>query len=70
MKYTLITVAVLILGGAIYWLGSSVGLFGGGAPSNPPTKDELERMEEIEESSSQIAPDAEEGVGVRPVGST
>ncbi len=38
-------------------------------PQNPPTKEELQRMEEIEESSSKIAPDAVAGAGVRPVGS-
>jgi hypothetical protein len=37
--------------------------------SNPPTAEELQRMREIEESSSKIAPDAVPGAGVRPVGS-
>ena len=36
--------------------------------SNPPTAEELKRIEEIEESRSQRDPDAKTGVGVRPVG--
>jgi uncharacterized protein YxeA len=35
---------------------------------NPPTAEELKRMEEIEKTSSQIAPDAVAGAGVRPKG--
>ena len=37
-------------------------------PTNLPTADERERMREIEESSSQIAPNAKKGVGVVPPG--
>lgn len=63
--WILVAVAILFLG---YWFVVRPNLMDRG-PSKPPTAEELQRMREIEESSSQIAPNAVPGAGVRPVGS-
>ncbi len=63
--YTLIFIGIL---GAFYWYVIKPRLQDTG-PTNLPTAEELQRIEEIEKSSSQIAPNAVPGAGVRPVGS-
>jgi len=68
MKYVFVVIFFLFLGGGAYWFfymqdsDNSV-------PSNLPTAEEIERMNAVEDSSSQIAPNAVTGVGVRPKGS-
>jgi hypothetical protein len=63
-RYLGIAILLLLVAG-IAWYAMSAGWFSGPViPSNPPTAEELERIEEIKESSSQIAPDAKPGAGV------
>jgi len=70
MKYFLLGVGIAGLLGLGYWAVTQSGWFDGSAvPSNLPTAEERKRMQEIEISSSQIAPNAKAGAGVRPVGS-
>lgn len=68
MKKILIAIVLLLLIGAGYWFIVRPNL-GAKGPNNLPTADELRRIEAIEQSSSQIAPNAVPGAGVRPVGS-
>jgi len=70
MKYFFLGVGIAILLGAGYWVAMKSGWFDDNAiPSNLPTAEDRERMRAIETSSSQIAPNAKAGAGVRPVGS-
>jgi len=70
MKYFLLGVGIAGLLGFGYWVVVQSGWFDSSTvPSNLPTADERKRMQEIETSSSQIAPNAKAGAGVRPVGS-
>jgi len=71
MKYFLLGVGIAgLLGFGGYWAVTQSGWFDSSAvPSNLPTAEERKRMQEIETSSSQIAPNAKAGAGVRPVGS-
>lgn len=66
-KILILSILVLLLGMA-YWFIVRPYLNTSG-PDNLPTAEELKRIEEIERSSSQIAPNAVPGAGVRPVGS-
>jgi len=71
MKAIVNTVLVLlVLGAGVWWYGARAGWFVNHSPTNPPTAEELERIEEIERSSSQIAPNAKPGAGVLPSGGT
>jgi hypothetical protein len=67
-RKTLLSIVLVLLLGAGYWFIIRPNLSKGG-PDNLPTAEELRRIEAIEQSSSQIAPDAVPGAGVRPVGS-
>jgi len=69
MKKTLTILTFVVLLCAGYWFFIKPILFGQNVPTNPPTAEEVERMKEIERSSSQLAPNAVPGAGVRPVGS-
>jgi hypothetical protein len=69
MKIVITVLVLIALGGAVYWYGAGAGWFVGDGVTRPPTADELERMRAVEESSSQVAPDAKAGIGVVPVGS-
>lgn len=70
MKYLLTIIIIAILLGGGYWYGARTGWFEDTSPTNLPTAEEIERMEEIEDSSSTIAPNATPGTSVRPRGST
>jgi flagellar basal body-associated protein FliL len=68
MKRIIVVLVVLVLlGGVWYFFFFDRGDTG---PSNLPTQEDIQRMEEIEASSAQIAPNAVPGAGVRPKGST
>ncbi len=69
MNKLIIFVLVVLLLGALYWYGSRSGWFVDTSPTNLPTQEELQRINEIDQSSSQIAPDARAGAGVVPPGS-
>lgn len=69
MKYILSAVVVLAIAGGVYWYGMRAGWFDASIPSHPPTADERRRMEEIDRTSSEIAPDAVPGATVRMKGS-
>ena len=66
MKYIVTTVGILVIGAGIWYFffynTEDTG------PDNLPTAEEVERMQEIEESSSQVAPNAVPGAGVRAPG--
>ena len=67
MKYTitiLIVILVLFAGWFFFFKDS-----GNKIPRNLPTAEDIERMEQVEQSSSKVDPNAKTGVGVRPVGS-
>ncbi len=67
MRYFLILILLLSLGAFAYWF-----MFykkNNTPPYIPPTAQEIQRMKEIDKTSSEIAPDAVAGAGVRPVGS-
>ncbi len=67
MKYFLIFILLLSIGALSYWF-----MFykkDNAPPYTPPTAQEVQRMKEIDKTSSEIAPDAVAGAGVRPVGS-
>ena len=68
MKYVLIFIFLLLLGGGAYWFFYMKDTEDN-TLSNLPTAEEIERMNAVENSSSQIAPNAVTGVGVRPKGS-
>jgi len=68
MKKTIIIILAIAVIATGYWLSKRYGWFGNEALTNPPTAQEIKRMKEIEKSSSQIAPDAVPGAGVRPAG--
>jgi len=69
-KKSLIAVVILVLlGGAGYWYANYMGWLSNYGPDNLPTAEERQRMQEVERSSSQIAPNAVPGAGVRPKGS-
>ena len=68
MKKTFIAIVFLLIIGAGYWFLIRPNL-GDSGPNNLPTAEEKKRIKDIEESSSQIAPNAVPGAGVRPVGS-
>jgi hypothetical protein len=70
MKKLLIVLILLVLGAATYWYGARAGWYDRTGPTNLPTAEERERMEKVERSSAQIAPDAKPGIQVRPKGST
>lgn len=70
MKKLLLIVIVAGLGYGVYWYGDRAGWFIDTSPSNPPTKEDLERIDAVEEAASTISPDAKAGAGVRPKGST
>ena len=67
MKYAIIVVLVIlvIFAGWFFIIRDT----GNDGITNPPTAEEIKRMEEVEKSRSQIDPNAKTGVGVRPVGS-
>ncbi len=67
-RIIIVTVSLLILIGGAYVLFVYINA-NSNAPTNLPTAEDIERMRAIEESSSQVAPDAVPGAGVRPVGS-
>jgi hypothetical protein len=62
MKYTLIIVSIVLILGLGYWFFLRDTNEG---PKNPPTAEEWERIEAVEQSSAQVAPNAVSGVGVR-----
>jgi len=63
-RYVGIVILLLLVAG-IAWYAVSAGWFGGPViPSDPPTAEELERMEDIERSANEIAPNAKPGAGV------
>jgi len=64
-----IIVVVVLLGAVGYWYATRTGWFDNTGPTNLPTAAERERMDAIDHSSSQIAPNAVPGAGVRPRGS-
>jgi len=67
MKKILIFIFIIVFIGIGYWFFIQKNRKN--EPNNLPTADEIKRMREIEESSSQKAPNAVPGAGVRPVGS-
>ncbi len=69
MKYLGILFITILLATAGYWIIFKTNIFSDETPENLPTKAEINRMEEIENSSSTIDPNAVPGAGVRPVGS-
>jgi hypothetical protein len=66
----LVAVGVVVLALVVaVWYGVRASWFGGDElPNNPPTADELERIQEIERTSSEISPTAVPGAGVVPPG--
>ncbi len=68
IKYLITLLLVLLLGGVLSWY-FFVRETKSEIPYNPPTAEELERIDNIEQSSSQVAPNAVPGAGVRPKGS-
>lgn len=65
MKKTLITIGVLaVIGGVGYWYADYRGWLNNFGPDNLPTAEERQRMEEVERSSAQRAPNAKPGAGV------
>ncbi len=69
MRYILAGAFLAVLVGGVYWYGLRAGWFAPAIPMRLPTAEERRRMEEVERSSSQIAPNAVPGAGVRPRGS-
>lgn len=67
-RVVIMIVSLVILVGGGYWLFTYI-TANNNTPTNLPTAEDIERMRAIEESSSQVAPDAVPGAGVRPVGS-
>jgi hypothetical protein len=63
------TAVALVLAGALYWYADYRGWLDNYGPDNLPTAEERERMRQVEESASQIAPNAKAGAGVVPRGS-
>lgn len=57
-------VVLCALVGAGVWYMVHAGWFEDTGPTNLPTAEELERMREIDRSSSQVAPNAKPGAGV------
>ena len=57
-------IVLCVLAGAGVWYMVRAGLFEDAGPTNLPTAEELERMREIDQSSSQVAPNAKPGAGV------
>jgi len=69
MKKIFLLILIIAIGGAVYWYGSRAGWFTSNTPTNLPTAEDLERINAVEQSASQKAPDAKSGVGVVPKGS-
>ncbi len=69
MRYVLLIIALCALGVGGYYLARERGFLGSTLPYNPPTAEDLRRLEEIQRSSATIAPDANPGASVRPPGS-
>lgn len=68
-KLLVVLVVIGALGYAGYWFADRQGWLFGSVPSRPPTASERARMQEIERTSNEIAPNAVPGAGVRPRGS-
>ncbi len=68
-KYLTLGVIITLLASAGYWYADYRGWINRYGPDNLPTAEERQRMAEVERSSSQIAPNAVPGAGVRPKGS-
>jgi hypothetical protein len=68
-KIVLILITIAILGALGYWYADYRGWLDNYGPDNLPTAEERVRMQQVEESASQIAPNAKAGAGVVPKGS-
>jgi hypothetical protein len=63
-RYMGIAIVALLVAG-MAWYAMSAGWFSGPViPNNPPTAEEIERMEDIERTANEIAPNAKPGAGV------
>ncbi|MBP9749170.1 MAG: hypothetical protein KBD21_00295 [Candidatus Pacebacteria bacterium] len=67
---TVLVLGVIAAGALGFWYAKNKGWFEDRGPNNLPTAEERARMEEIDRTSSMVAPDALPGVGVVPKGST
>lgn len=68
LRIILLVLIIAALGYAAYWIADRQGWLRGGVPQRLPTAEERARMEQVEESSNTVAPDAIPGAGVRPRG--
>lgn len=69
-RIILALILLLILVGGGYWFARKAGWLQEPLPYNPPTAEEIRRMEAVERSSATQAENPKAGAGVRPAGST
>lgn len=69
VRIMLLVLVLIALGVGGYYIAREQGYFGTTIPFNPPTADDLRRLEEIERSSATVDPNAAPGASVRPPGS-
>lgn len=69
-RILLVIVLALALGVAGLWYAKKAGWLLEPLPSDPPTAEELRRMDEVDRASATQAENPVPGAGVRPKGST